>query len=55
MVKHNYLNQLINMSRMMFPGRSFLPLDLIGKMRESHGMLQGNTGKIWNIEAVFPP
>ncbi len=29
--------------------------DLAGKMRESHRILQENTGYIWNMEAVFPP
>ncbi len=29
--------------------------DLAWKMRESHRILQGNTGNIWNMEAVFPP
>jgi len=29
--------------------------DLAGKMRESHRILQENTGNIWNMEAVFPP
>jgi hypothetical protein len=24
-------------------------------MRESHRILQGNAGNIWNMEAVFPP
>ncbi len=41
---------------MIFPGRSFLPPDLAGsskKMRESHRILQENTGNTWNMEAVF--
>ncbi len=29
--------------------------DLAGNMRESHRILQGNAGNIWNMEAVFPP
>jgi len=37
------------------PDPSFLPPDLAGKMRESHWILQGNTGNIWNMETVLPP
>ena len=29
--------------------------DLPGKMRESHRILQENTGNTWNMEAAFPP
>jgi hypothetical protein len=29
--------------------------DLIGKMRKNHRILQKNTGKIWNMEAVILP
>src|SRR5579862_9659659 len=29
--------------------------DPAGKMLESHWILQENTGKNWNMEAVFPP
>jgi hypothetical protein len=39
----------------MCPGRSFLALDLAGKMWESHRILQENTENVWNIAAVFPP
>jgi len=30
-----------------------IPLDSAGKMRESHRILQENTGNRWNMEAVF--
>ncbi len=36
------------------PGRSFLTPDLAGNIQESHRILQGNAGNIWNMEAVFP-
>ncbi len=39
--------------RHQYPSRSFLPSDLVGKMRESHWILRGNTANIWNMEAFF--
>ena len=30
-----------------------IPQDTAGKMRDSHRILQGNTGNRWNVEAVF--
>jgi hypothetical protein len=38
-----------------YPGRRFWPTDPAGKMRESHWILQENTGNRWNIEVVFRP
>jgi len=32
-----------------------IPQDPAGKMRESHRILQENTGNRWNMEAVFRP
>jgi hypothetical protein len=32
-----------------------IPRDPTGKMRESHRILQENTGNRWNMEAVFRP
>jgi hypothetical protein len=32
-----------------------IPKDPAGKMRESHRILQENTGYHWKVEAVFQP
>ena len=51
----SFITFIVQMSTQVEDSGHRIPQDPAGKMRESHRILQENTGNRWNLEAVFRP